>query len=136
MEIAFADTVFWQALVDVKDDLHDAADAMIAQLKSDRVRIVTSEMVLTEVLNALGNTKLGRRLAVDLVQKLKADANVEIVPNAECPFDVAFEFYKRRPDKQWGHTDCSSFIIMQNRGIYYALTHDHHFTQAGFSILL
>lgn len=136
MESAFADTVYWQALYNAKDNLHNAAQALAADLEADRVRIVTSEMVLTEVLNALGNADLGRRLAVDLVQKLRADPNVEIVPNAECPFDVAFEFYKRRPDKQWGHTDCSSFIIMQNRGIYYALTHDHHFTQAGFSILM
>ena len=136
METAFADTVFWQALIDVRDDLHDLADATIAMLKSERVRIITSEVVLTEVLNASGNTELGRRLAVDLVQNLRADPNVEIVPNAECPFDLAFDFYRKRPDKQWGHTDCSSFIIMQNRGIHYALTRDHHFTQAGFSILL
>ncbi len=136
MEVAFADTVYWQALIDVKDGLHDAARALAVELKSNRVRIITSEMVLTEVLNALGKSEIGRRAAIELIQTLKANANVEIVPNAECPFDVAFEFYKRRPDKRWGHTDCSSFIIMQNRGIYYALTHDHHFTQAGFSILL
>lgn len=136
MEIAFADTVYWQALIDFRDSLHDAADALAAQLKSDRVRIVTSEMVLTEVLNALGKSEPGRKKAIDLVQSLKADANVEIVPNAECPFDPAFEFYKKRPDKEWGHTDCSSFIIMQNHGISHALTHDHHFAQAGFVILL
>lgn len=136
MESAFADTVYWQALYNAKDNLHNSAQALAADLEADRVPIITSEMVLTEVLNTLGNTELGRRIAIELVQRLKADPNVEIVPNAECPFDVAFEFYKRRPDKQWGHTDCSSFIIMQNRGIYYALTHDHHFTQAGFSILL
>ncbi len=136
METAFADTVYWQALLDVRDGLHEAARVLAIKLKSDRVRIVTSEMVLTELLNALAKSELGRRLATDLVRSLNADANVEVVPNAECPFAPAFEFYARRPDKQWGHTDCSSFIIMQNRGIYYALTHDHHFTQAGFSILL
>jgi len=136
METAFADTVYWQALLDVKDGLYDAAKALANRLRADRVRVITSEMVLTEVLNALGKSEAGRRAAIDLIQSLRISANVEIVPNTECPFDVAFEFYKRRPDKQWGHTDCSSFIIMQKRGIYYALTHDHHFTQAGFSILL
>jgi len=136
MKIAFADTVYWQALLDVKDDLHNAAEAAATHMKSTHVRIVTSEMVLTEVLNALGKTERGRTLAIDLVESLKFDKNVEIAPNIECPFDTAFALYTKRPDKQWGHTDCSSFIIMERRGIDYVLTHDNHFRQAGFSILL
>lgn len=136
METAFADTVYWQALLDVKDSLYGAARILANQLRADRVRIITSEMVLTEVLNALGKSETGRRSAINFIQSLRDNPNVEIAQNAECPFDTAFDFYKKRPDKQWGHTDCSSFIIMQNRGIYYALTHDHHFTQAGFAVLL
>ncbi len=136
MQIAFADTVYWQALLDVKDDLHEAAKALAVQLIFDRVQVVTSEMVLTEVLNALGKSERGRALAVNLVESLQADGNVEIALNAECPFDAAFAFYKMRLDKQWGQTDCSSFIIMQQRGIFHALTHDNHFRQAGFTILL
>jgi predicted nucleic acid-binding protein len=136
MRIAFADTVYWQALLDVRDDLHSAAESLAVKLIFDRVRIVTSEMVLTEVLNALGKSEKGRGLAVNLVESLMADRNVEIALNVECTFDAAFEFYKMRPDKQWGHTDCSSFIIMQQRGIQHALTHDNHFKQAGVTILL
>ena len=95
METAFADTVYWQALYDVKDDLHTAAIKLAGELRAKCVRIITSEMVLTEVLNALGNSQLGRRIAVDLVQHLKADPNVAIAPNSECPFPVAFELYKK-----------------------------------------
>jgi predicted nucleic acid-binding protein len=127
MKIAFADTVYWQALLDVKDDLHGVAEALAVQLIFDRVRIVTSEMVLTEVLNALGKSERGRSLAINLVESLKADQNVEILTCFDCLFDAAFDYYKARPDKQWGHTDCSSFIIMQQRSIFHALTHDNHF---------
>jgi predicted nucleic acid-binding protein len=136
MKIAFADTVYWQALLDVRDDLHTAAEVLAVQLIFDRVRIVTSEMVLTKVLNALGKSERGRALAVSLVESLKADQNVETALNAECPFDAAFAYYKARPDEQWGQTDCSSFVIMQQRGISHALTHDNHFRQAGFATLL
>lgn len=136
METAFADTVYWQALSDIRDSLHQTAGKLAADLRTQRVRIITSVMVLTEVLNALGNSDPGRKIAVALVQRLRADPNVEIVPNTECPFDTAFERYQSRPDKHWGHTDCSSFIIMENRDISHALTHDHHFEQAGFVILL
>jgi predicted nucleic acid-binding protein len=38
--------------------------------------------------------------------------------------------------KDWSHTDCASFLIMEEEGIEAALTHDPHFTQAGFQALL
>lgn len=136
MKIAFADTVYWQALLDVRDNLHGAAEALAVKLIFDRVQIVTSEMVLTEVLNALGKSAPGRALAISFVESLKADQNVEIASAAECPLDTAFALYKTRSDKQWGLTDCSSFLIMQQRGISQALTHDKHFSQAGFIALM
>ena len=123
-------------MLDVRDDLHGTAEALAVKLIFDRVRIVTSEMVLTELLNALGKSAQGRVLGVSLVESLKADRNVEIASAAECPFDTALAFYKARPDKQWGLTDCSSFLIMQQRGINQALTHDKHFSQAGFTLLM
>lgn len=136
MKVAFADTVYWQALLDVRDNLHSAAEALAVKLIFSRVRIVTSEMVLTELLKALGKSAQGRILGVSLVESLKADQNIKIASAAECPFDAAFAFHKVRPDKQWGLTDCSSFLLMQQRGIADALTHDNHFRQAGFNLLL
>ena len=51
-------------------------------------------------------------------------------------FERAFAFYTARLDKDWGLTDCASFVIMRDRGIVEALTHDHDFVQAGFRALL
>ncbi len=39
-------------------------------------------------------------------------------------------------DKEWSLTDCISFVVMEERGLIGALTSDHHFEQAGFSVLL
>lgn len=39
-------------------------------------------------------------------------------------------------DKEWGLTDCISFIIMKEFGIKKALTTDEHFLQNGFKALL
>lgn len=39
-------------------------------------------------------------------------------------------------DKEWGMTDCISFVVMQDMGIIDALTTDDHFRQAGFRALL
>jgi len=43
---------------------------------------------------------------------------------------------KDREDKEWGLTDCISFIVMEDHGLTDALTTDEHFEQAGFRALL
>lgn len=50
MRTAFADAGYWIALINPDDDLHDRAKSVSASLAP--LRIVTSEMVLTEVLNS------------------------------------------------------------------------------------
>ena len=41
-----------------------------------------------------------------------------------------------RQDKNWSSVDCTSFAVMTERGLTDALTADHHFEQAGFTVLL
>ena len=41
-----------------------------------------------------------------------------------------------RADKQYSLTDCLSMQVMREMGISEVLTHDQHFTQEGFIILL
>ncbi len=99
--------------------------------------IVTSEMVLTEVLNfysAYGSAF--RERAVQFVKSLREDYNVTIVSQTSEHFDRAMSLYAVRPDKTWGLTDCGSFVIMEEHGITKALSYDHHFVQAGFDALL
>ena len=38
--------------------------------------------------------------------------------------------------KEWGLTDCTSFVVMMESQITQAFTSDHHFEQAGFEKLL
>jgi len=45
--------------------------------------------------------------------------------------------YKEREDKDWGLTDCISFVVMRRRRVTTAFTSDHHFEQAaGFVRLM
>ena len=44
--------------------------------------------------------------------------------------------YQARPDKQYSLTDCISMQAMRTEGLTEILTHDGHFTQEGFTILL
>ena len=49
---------------------------------------------------------------------------------------MAWELFRNRPDKNWGATDCASFVVMRELGIEDAFTVDHHFEQAGFRRLI
>jgi predicted nucleic acid-binding protein len=46
------------------------------------------------------------------------------------------DLYHSRPDKDWGLTDCISFVVMREQNLIDALTADRHFVQAGFRALL
>ena len=135
MRGVFADAGYWIALVNPADKLHPKARAVSNSLGG--ARIVTSEMVLIEVLNKFsGMGKALRQLAVDLVEDLRSDSDVFIVPQSSLQFQEALSLYADRSDKAWGLTDCSSIRIMIRDGLTQALSHDHHFQQAGFRALL
>jgi uncharacterized protein len=38
-------------------------------------------------------------------------------------------------DKNWSLVDCASFAIMKEAGIHIVLTGDHHFEEAGYTLL-
>ena len=135
MDVVFADAGYWIAILDPSDELHQRARLVTGQLGSRR--IVTSEMVLVEFLNAM--SKLGehvRRLAVGTVTGIQNDSTVETVPQTSQRFAAAIRLYSERPDQQWSLTDCASFSIMDERGIREALAYDRDFVQAGYRALL
>lgn len=135
MRTVFADAGYWIALVNPGDDLHHHAKFVSAALVP--FRIITSEMVLTEVLNSFSKKGSGlRKTTVDLIQDIKADSTIDVIPQTSELFSKALRLYKERLDQAWSHTDCASFLIMQQRNIIEALTHDRHFEQAGFIALL
>ena len=135
MNALFADTGYWIALFNPRDDLHVKA-LTVARVTQGRP-IVTSQMVLTEFLNyyaSLGQSF--RQQAVQVVRSLQQATEVEIVPQTDKQFQAALTFYAQRPDKEWSLVDCASFLLMQERHLTEALAHDEHFQQAGFVSLL
>lgn len=133
MRVVFADTGYWEAALNPRDNLH--ARALEISSKLGQARILTTEMVLDELLAALSRQTV-REFAIRGVDKILNNPNVEVVPQTSIQFREAFELYKRMVDKEWSLTDCTSINVMRARGISEALTHDHHFEQAGFKALL
>ncbi|HYO12192.1 MAG TPA: PIN domain-containing protein [Thermoanaerobaculia bacterium] len=135
MRVVFADTGYLIALVNPKDALHETAISVSTTLR--QTRLVTSEMVLTEVLNHFSKRGVFlRRATINLVEQLQKDPKTSIVPQSSSQFQEALSLYSSRGDKTWSHTDCASFQIMERESIAEALTYDRHFEQSGFKPLL
>lgn len=133
MKVVFADTGYWAAALNPQDQLHTKSQQVSVGL--GKFRLLTTEMVLDELLAALSKVPL-RPFAIKGVEAIRANPNVEVVPQTSLQFLAAFEHYRAMADKEWSLTDCASFVLMRERGVTEALAHDHHFEQAGFVALL
>ena len=132
MTPVFADTVFFLALLNEKDEYHEKARTLLNALRRP---IVTTAWVFTELADGLADTP-GRILFQPFVTRFAADDRAEVVRADQELLERGIELYHARPDKEWSLTDCVSFLVMHQKGITEALTADHHFEQAGFKILL
>ncbi|MCK4659123.1 MAG: type II toxin-antitoxin system VapC family toxin [Phycisphaerae bacterium] len=132
MKACFADTYFYLALLNPKDDAYEAVLRLNRELT---MPMVTTAWILTEVGDALA-APAHRPIFLELLSVLQGDPEVVIVPPCQELFDRGVEFFGHRLDQRWSLTDCISFVVMEERGIHDALTGDHHFEQAGFHALL
>ena len=135
MSEVFLDAAFAIALSAPNDQYHQQAIVLADQLEAAQTQLVTTRAMVLEIGNALAKLRY-RQAAVDLLNVLEKDPHVEIVPLSEQLYERAVQLYQARPDKEWGITDCISFVVMQDRGLIEALTTDEHFQQAGFQALL
>jgi predicted nucleic acid-binding protein len=121
--------------VNTRDQWHEAAVQWEQTLSADKRRLVTTEFVLMEIADGLAAVRFWVQ-AVQVIATLQASSLVEIIPASSQLFTAALELYRSRGDKDWGLTDCASFVVMSERGLPEALTTDDHFRQAGFRVLL
>jgi uncharacterized protein len=74
--------------------------------------------------------------AAELARAILDNPDIDVIPQTPELFCDALALYRDRTDKSWSLTDCASFLIMERRQIAEALTHDRHFEQRGYRVLL
>ncbi len=127
MPTYFADT--W---LDRRDSHSSRARRVAAAIRG--ANVVTHEHIFAETLAYFADAGANlREHAVAMVRDALRTSQV-ITPNRAL-FDSALDRYAARPDKGYSLVDCMSMVIMEGRGIHHVLTNDHHFTQAGFTIV-
>lgn len=135
MNKVFVDTSFLIALLNSRDADHAIALALQAELTSKQISKLTSEYILLELCDGLAKLRY-RNLAVQTVKLLKQDPTFHIVPASGEIWKHAWNLFTSHQNKEWGLTDCTSFIVMRQFNLDSALTADKHFQQAGFRALL
>lgn len=130
----FADAVFWIALANPRDPWAPSAERALEEIGGRG--IVTTEEVLCEMFNALSAERHLRELAAGLYTEILADDGVEVIEQSHESLTQGQDLYVRRGDKRYGLTDCISMAHMRARRIRQALSHDRHFAQEGFELLM
>lgn len=134
MNVVFADSQYWIAIVNPNDQWSEAAKNAKSILGD--VFIVTTDEVLSEFLAALSKGKHMRRQAVKMVRLILDNPNIKVFPQTRESFLKGLSFYESRSDKEYSLTDCISMNVMKTESIADILTNDHHFEQEGYTVLI
>lgn len=90
MKAVFADTGYWIATLNPKDDWHGRAIDTPRAL--GKFRLITTEMVLDEFLAALSKVPV-RALAITGADAIRNNPNTEVVPQTSIQCSEAFSLY-------------------------------------------
>ena len=134
-EMVFLDTAYVVSRVNTRDQWHTAAAQWEQRLAVERRPLLTTEFILIEIADTLAAVKF-RQQAIQIIEALQQSPLVTIVPASSWLLAEGLARYRQRSDKDWGLTDCLSFVVMEEYSLTEALTLDHHFQQAGFRALL
>ena len=129
----FLDTAFVQALLNRNDQYHRIAKSRLNELRTAK-EVWTTEAILIEIGNALSVAQ--RAAAVRFITQCYATPNIHVVPVDTGLLNRALGLYGERTDKEWGLTDCISFVVMSDQSLTDAMATDRHFIQAGFRALM
>lgn len=131
----FADTFYWIALANPADSSHHAA--MAFDLANPEVVLVTTDEVLSEFLNYFADAGERKRgIVVGMFEEAMKHQGIDVILQTRQSLLRGFDLYKARIDKSYSLTDCISMVTMREHNITDVLTHDRHFTQEGFTVLL
>lgn len=133
MRKIFLDTGGILATVNNRDALHKKAMEVNKKLELEKVQFIITDYVLVEVCNALSKHK---SLALKALEHLQTSKDINLITITDAIFTKGIEMYKKYSDKDWGLTDITSFIVMQEEVMNEVFTGDHHFEQFGFRTLL
>jgi predicted nucleic acid-binding protein len=112
MRFVFADTCYWIALANPRDQHAGAAQALENELKN--AILVTTEEVLGEFLTGMSNGgPHTREIASEMVDQIIANPNIQVEAQTRESFNAGRRRYRERNDKTYSFADCVSMVTME-----------------------
>lgn len=133
-EAVIVDTGYWIALFDKRDMNHSIARRNLEMLLQN-YRMCLTDFIVFETITYL-NCSIGRHdLAIRFLERTKGSMFTIIPVDASVKAE-ALELFKKYSDKAFSVTDCTSFIVMKQRGIQKYAGFDDHFRHMGYTGVL
>lgn len=131
----FVDTHYFVVSFQETDQWHQRV--VLSESQVEGRMLVTTDAVLIEILNYFSNfgPTTRRKIAV-VVHEILSNNEFTVIEQSRPAFLKGLELYEARLDKGYSLTDCISMNVCRELGIKEILTHDRHFEQEGFKILL
>lgn len=121
----FVDTSAFFALADRTDRFHPAA---VEFVRHHEGLLVTSNLVIYETLTLI-RMRLGFEPAVQFGRRLFDEAITPSLRVTTTDASNAWTLFRRYRDKRFSFVDCTSFVLMERRGIRTAFAFDDDFRQ-------
>lgn len=129
----FVDSSAWIAFFSARDQNHANADKLVRAALKARRRLITTNLVLSEV-HRLLLFRAGIRPAGAAIDHLCNSVEVEIQFTGPEHHERARKWINQLSDQVITYTDANSFAVMESRKLRDAMTFDRDFAIAGFSI--
>lgn len=130
----FVDTSYFVARFNPRDQYHQAARQLGIRI-TQAAELWTTDAVLLELGAAFSDPRW-RPIAVRIWEQFRALPQCRVASVSGKLLSQAMQLFGNRIDKAWSLADCASFLVMEDQGLTEALSSDHHFVQAGYSVLL
>lgn len=137
--LLFYDTWAYLAIADKRDPYHALAQERDRMARQRGMRQVTSTYIFDEAATGI-RSRVGHGVAVrfgEMFRNEVAKGTIDLAQVTEDHVDQAWQLFRRYWTlRRLSFTDCTSFVIMQERRIKYVFTGDAHFEQVnlGFQI--
>lgn len=129
----FVDSGAWLAFFSSRDGHHQEAERLIREALRQKIPLFTSDLVLAEV-HRLLLFRAGIKPAAAALDVIDKSPSVSVHFSTEPIHRDARLWLARFHDQVISYTDASSFALMKARRCKVAISFDHDFVFAGFSL--
>lgn len=131
--LVFVDASAFISSLVVNDSNHPRAKKISAELEKEKAQLVTTNMVIAEVLTVL-SMRQEKQLALQFGERLR-QGGIEVAHPNPDHFEKAWNIFKREKSKNLSFVDCMSFTVIQLFHIPSVFSFDRQFRNRGYTVL-